>query len=546
LLSAKSTTLLDEKMLFSTTQLLTYGGPPLLGALIGYLTNKVAIRMLFRPLNPWYILGKRVPMTPGIIPSKRHELAENIGNMVGEKLLTASDIGTALSDEPFQDHLHQIIDDRVNDLLSRDLGPVQTIIPRRFRAYTRIGLRTLKYHLRAGVRTYIDADPFRQTLDKVIPEQLAEFGGRRLDEILREEDRKGFYRFIEACFEKMVTSPENTKLLARRIQEGLTEAAVSGKAAEDFLPEELIQLLCTTVEQQAPQILRRTADMLTEPAMRDHVIIAIKDGVEDFLDGLGPMAAMAKGFIDLDNMDGTIRTWLEQKEDDLAEWLQQPDIRERAARALTDQTRAFLSMPLANLLIHVEQEKQEAICHQLAEKIMELLGSDKMQQLISHTIRNQFEAVIDHGRLPLADCASLLLNQEQSETMRRRLVNELHRIFRSEQTGELLDKIINTMVDRVTSRPLGILRNLMPTGVRQGITEYIVLTANQMLVREVPGLVRTLNIREMVTEKVDSLDLLRLEGLLLSIMEEQFKYINLFGALLGFLIGFLNLLTMLV
>jgi uncharacterized membrane protein YheB (UPF0754 family) len=50
----------------------------------------------------------------------------------------------------------------------------------------------------------------------------------------------------------------------------------------------------------------------------------------------------------------------------------------------------------------------------------------------------------------------------------------------------------------------------------------------------------------MVTEKVDSLDLLRLEGLLLSIMEEQFKYINLFGALLGFLIGFLNLLTMLV
>ncbi|MCI5208839.1 MAG: DUF445 family protein, partial [Candidatus Electrothrix sp. ATG2] len=52
-------------MLFSTTHLLAYGGPPLLGALIGYLTNKVAIRMLFRPLNPWYILGKRVPMTPG-------------------------------------------------------------------------------------------------------------------------------------------------------------------------------------------------------------------------------------------------------------------------------------------------------------------------------------------------------------------------------------------------------------------------------------------------------------------------------------------------
>ncbi|MCI5131793.1 MAG: DUF445 family protein, partial [Candidatus Electrothrix sp. EH2] len=96
------------------------------------------------------------------------------------------------------------------------------------------------------------------------------------------------------------------------------------------------------------------------------------------------------------------------------------------------------------------------------------------------------------------------------------------------------------------SRPLGVLRNLMPAGVRKGITEYIVLTANKILVREVPGLVRTLNIKDMVTEKVDSLDLMRLERLLLSIMEEQFKYINLFGALLGFLIGLLNLLVMLV
>jgi uncharacterized membrane protein YheB (UPF0754 family) len=61
--------------------------------------------------------------------------------------------------------------------------------------------------------------------------------------------------------------------------------------------------------------------------------------------------------------------------------------------------------------------------------------------------------------------------------------------------------------------------------------------ASGMLEIEVPGLVQSLNIKKIVTEKVNSLDILKLEGLLLSIMEEQFKYINLFGALLGFLIG---------
>ena len=86
----------------------------------------------------------------------------------------------------------------------------------------------------------------------------------------------------------------------------------------------------------------------------------------------------------------------------------------------------------------------------------------------------------------------------------------------------------------------------MDYGVGRGdpALDAYLATANRLLVREVPGLTESLRIQELVRNKVDSLDLLRLERLLLSIMEEQFKYINLFGALLGFLIGLLNLVLM--
>ena len=50
---------------------LFYAAPPLVGAFIGYLTNRIAIRMLFRPLRRWHVLGVPVPMTPGVIPGKR-------------------------------------------------------------------------------------------------------------------------------------------------------------------------------------------------------------------------------------------------------------------------------------------------------------------------------------------------------------------------------------------------------------------------------------------------------------------------------------------
>ena len=76
-----------------------------IGAFIGYLTNRVAIRMLFRPLRAWHIGRLKIPMTPGVIPSKRHELAANIGEMVGEHLLTGDEISRALQKEGFQEHL---------------------------------------------------------------------------------------------------------------------------------------------------------------------------------------------------------------------------------------------------------------------------------------------------------------------------------------------------------------------------------------------------------------------------------------------------------
>ena len=194
-------------MPMQTTQLLSYAGPPLLGAFIGYLTNKVAIRMLFRPLKPWYVLGMRLPMTPGIIPSKRHELAENIGEMVGEHLMTATDIGAALSAERFQNHLHRLVDTRVKDVLGRDLGPVITIVPRRFRAYAKIGIRTLKYHMREGVHRYINSELFTETVSDAVQAQLATLGNSELDGLISLENRTSFYHLIDGLVERLLAGP---------------------------------------------------------------------------------------------------------------------------------------------------------------------------------------------------------------------------------------------------------------------------------------------------------------------------------------------------
>ena len=82
-------------------KLLPFVLPPLLGAVIGYVTNALAIRMLFRPLTERRFLGMRVPLTPGVIPRQRHQLAHSIARMVSTKLLTEEVLIARLHDPEF-------------------------------------------------------------------------------------------------------------------------------------------------------------------------------------------------------------------------------------------------------------------------------------------------------------------------------------------------------------------------------------------------------------------------------------------------------------
>ena len=61
---------------------------PLVGGVIGYITNDIAIRMLFRPHTAKHIMGWRVPFTPGIIPKEKGRIAEAVGTAISDNLMS--------------------------------------------------------------------------------------------------------------------------------------------------------------------------------------------------------------------------------------------------------------------------------------------------------------------------------------------------------------------------------------------------------------------------------------------------------------------------
>lgn len=69
---------------------------PLIGAVIGYCTNYIAVKMLFRPLRPIKLFGHTLPFTPGIIPKGQERLAHAAAGVVGNELLTQEELGKTL------------------------------------------------------------------------------------------------------------------------------------------------------------------------------------------------------------------------------------------------------------------------------------------------------------------------------------------------------------------------------------------------------------------------------------------------------------------
>lgn len=99
--------------------------PPLVGAVIGYFTNLIAVKMLFFPHEEKRIFGRRVPFTPGAIPKGKARLAKAAGNIVQNDLFTKEDISSRLLTEEVEKPLI----DKVMGILSeniRDTGSILT------------------------------------------------------------------------------------------------------------------------------------------------------------------------------------------------------------------------------------------------------------------------------------------------------------------------------------------------------------------------------------------------------------------------------------
>lgn len=187
--------------------------PPLGGAIIGYFTNDIAIKMLFRPYRAIYIGKRRLPFTPGLIPANQERLAKRISDTIMGSLLTP---------------------DELQKLAKRLLATER--VEGAIRWLLNLGLKQVR-----GDR--------QQKTAKILAEILRDLFGESLPRLLKALSRREDFleEQINQIFDKVLLEFSLSDLQARQLADWLLETVVPPdiirQALIDFLTDRNIQVI---------------------------------------------------------------------------------------------------------------------------------------------------------------------------------------------------------------------------------------------------------------------------------------------------------------
>ena len=147
--------------------------PPLIGAVIGYFTNMIAVKMLFFPREAKYIFGWHVPLTPGAIPKGKARLAKSAGQIVQNELFTKEDIsGKLLTEE-----VERPIIDRVMEILGeniKDTGAVLIGSREKFDAFENSFVELLTFKIKDAIKRMDIPQVIKREGTEMLNEQIME------------------------------------------------------------------------------------------------------------------------------------------------------------------------------------------------------------------------------------------------------------------------------------------------------------------------------------------------------------------------------------
>ncbi|MBA4535646.1 DUF445 family protein [Bacillus aquiflavi] len=270
----------------------------IIGALIGGITNSLAIKMLFRPYKPIYIGKKRLPFTPGLIPKRREELAQQLGRMVVDHLLTPESIKKKFMHESFQQDMCKIVQTETERIFNSSLIVHQL--------FAKFGINDINGQANKQIKQFIEKEyeNFMKTqrdlpLKTVLPEELLEKIDRNIERVSQQIIHKGVDYFLSDegkwRIEKMIDDfiRERAGKLGGMLQMFVSNMSIADKVQPEIIKflknDGTEELLISLLSKEWDKLIENKVEEIEERVGKDRMISLLHNfsdkviKVDDFL-----------------------------------------------------------------------------------------------------------------------------------------------------------------------------------------------------------------------------------------------------------------------
>ncbi|MCY6370116.1 DUF445 family protein [Clostridium ganghwense] len=493
-----------------------------IGAVIGYITNWLAIKMLFRPHTEKRILGMKIPFTPGLIPKEKDRIAKSVGEAIGTHLLTSETMVKALKTNGIDEKFKKWVERKIIEIEKSRVSigeQIKNIVGDKYKSF----IAFIKRKVTEIVLFSIRKEEFKKEAENVILDSMKKEFLKNPSSILESE----LYRKIrEDLINKAKTYKESTEFNTKmqKIIEGkLKELENLDKTLEEVLPASFVSTIKVYVYSKNYDISMSIKDMLKE----DHIKQKIKDAITGMVSSnLNPMVAM---FLNPDMIYDKLSSIVEEN-------LDKEDIQKEVALFINELIDKILKNKVSDILSNVSEEGKDRNVRLLSDivinKVIENNFIDEIIDSLENKIRNR-ESIQD---------VLLEVNINSEKLIRNFVRDKLDYLVENKEVEEKISLYVNSSIDKV----LGITLEEISKGNEKKVSKVASNIAGiifeRFITKKAGDLIEAFDIKKIVEDRINSFDVAFAEEIILEIASKELSAITWLGALLGCIMGFVSTL----
>ncbi|EOU2057559.1 TPA: DUF445 family protein [Clostridium perfringens] len=483
----------------------------LIGAVIGYITNWLAIKMLFRPREAKYIFGMKLPFTPGLIPKEKSRIANKIGETVGTHLLNSDSLSKALKDDKIKAKFNEVAKEKINQVINSNSTLEESLKNTLGENYYALKGNMIN-NITKTILESIQEEEFKNKVKFYIVDSIKERLNKEPEKII---DFINSNKFREVIINTL--GEEKTRdIIGKAILKEVKTLGKEDLTIEEVIPENIKPYIEEYVKSQKDTLVDIIKNLLRDNEVSHKIKSAINDNIP----------SIVSMFLSGDVIYGKLVSLVDKS-------LSEEENKEYICDAALAFVHESMKKKVSDVINTVGEEKLEVISDALGDKISKKINTEENIDSIIRKLNckissfNSYEEII---KVLFNDYENILIYNIDSM---------ISQIVNNNQLASGISKIIEKLFDKFLQNSLNdICYNKQ--NLENSIMSILDNLYNDFVENKSAKVLEIVDISSIVEEQINAFEVDYAEEIIIGIANKELKAITWLGALLGGILGILS------